>query len=487
MNALLKPFSFVVLSFFMASTISAQSMTLEQVLQQVMDHYPSLKTAALQVQRAQQESLKVESQLGWQLGAQAGISHDLSLFGTPTDSLDLGGSISRSLESGGRLGFNANISRDDADASLSPQLPNPATSTSVDVTYTLPLAKGSDNPLYTEGLASAQAGEQLADAERLAMYDQLATQVIDVFLAAAITRVRIKNIDKTIERTERLKKYIKDQYSLGLTEDKDVLQIEARLKNNQAEKRGLQVAWQQQKISLNRLMGRAWNAELLPEINLVNTDNNDFEFLFEESKHHSPSLNRIKSRLKLADSAIKTARDARQDNLDLVMFLGNKTNAGDTTSGDVDESEVVGGIRLEFSQGLDKSGYDAELYQAQMDRSIALQDQLQILEDLKYDLSSLLAEINAARDALDAYTTSINSEQKKLDEALERYQVGRAGTDDIIQYESELSIAELSFDLQKMELARRLRKLNLLRGQLWKNIRLPEYQLPELELTGKEK
>jgi len=464
--------------FCFVAEASAQSKSFDQVLQQVIDHYPSVKTAVYQVERAQQENKKIESQLGWQLNSQAGFSRDVSAFGTPTDSVRLSAGLSRQLTSGATLGVDAGINRDDASTVFSPSLPNPVTSTSLNLNYRHPLEKGAGNPAYNQGLESAIAGSRLAEADRQAVYDQLAAQVIDLYLAAATTQARIKNIEQSIVRSKRLKKYVKDRLDLGVSEEKDVLQAEAQLKGQQAERQGLLMAWQKQKISLNRLMGKKWDKELYPVTKTsVSLPGESETFLFDQVKQHSPSLLNIKAQLQLAESAIKINRDAKQDNLDLVMFVGNKTNQGDTISGNSSESELVGGVRLEFNRGMDKSGFDAELYQSQIDRGIALQNQKQVLEDLQYELSSLLAETKAGQSALNAYQQSARSEKKKLNEALQRYKEGRADTDQLIQFESQLSLAELSVELQKIELLRRFYGLNLLRGELWATIRIPDIKM----------
>lgn len=467
-------FNFMLL---LSSLAQAESLTLEQVLQRVMDHYPSIKTAAIQVERAQQESKKVGSQLGWQLSAQGGVSRDVSLLGTPTDTVNVAGGLSRKLESGGTFGFDADVTYSDSETTFSPTLPNPATNTSIDLTYRQPLAKGAGNPLYEEGLANAKAGVMVSDAERKLVYDQLASQIIDLFMSAATTRATIVNLERAIERSKRLRAFIKKRESLGLSEDKDILQVEAQLNSQRAEYRGLQMLWQQQQISLNRLMGRDWDAAFEPVfIKTVNISEKDFKTLFPEASAYSPQISAIDARILLADSALRSRRDERENNLDVVLFAGSRTQSGDSANGDVDLSDVVGGVRLEFNQTVDKSGVDAELYQAQLDRSTALQDKRQAIEDLQYDLSSLLAELKVGSDALNAYRRSVKSEKAKLDEAHERYRTGRTDTDQLIQFENELSGAELSLVQQQIEMARRFRRLNLLNGDLWRSIHIPEFE-----------
>ena len=464
------------MSIGFVETASAEEMTLVQVLQRVVDHYPSLKTAAIQVERARQTSKTIDSQLGWQLAAQAGAQRDSTLFGTPTDVIDVGGRLSRTLESGSILSFEASARREDSEGVFSPVIPNPSTTTNVDITYRKPLAKGSDNPLYTEGLAAAKAEVAASRAESETLYDQIASQVIDLYISAATIKARMHNKERAITRAKRLQNFINDRASLGISEDKDILQVNAQISSLQAELGALQTLWQKQLISLNRLMGREWSADLvIPQSVWLTASTSDFNALFQAVKDHSPEIHSVDARIELADSAIRVRRDEREDNVDLVLFVGNRTQDGDTGFGDIDESEVVGGIRLEFKQSVDKIGVDAELYQAQLDRSAALQDKRQLIEDLQYELSSLLAEIEANKDAIKAYKLSVSNEKKKLDDAVKRYRTGRTETDLLIRFEDELSQAEFALELQRLELVRRQYNLKLLQGKLWDTINLPVY------------
>jgi outer membrane protein TolC len=457
------------LSFMLQA--SAQSMNFYQVLQQVVDHYPSVKTALYQLERAQQENKKIESQLGWRLTSQVGVLRDVSAFGTPVDSLNLSASLFRKLATGATVEVAAAISKNDSSNVFSPFQPNPVTLTGINLKYRLPLAKGYNNPLYSQGLEFADAGVRLAEAEQKAIYDLLAGQLIELYLAAAITQAKIKNAEQSIERSKRLKKYIYNRRNLGVAEEKDILQVEALLKNQQAERQGLLVIWQKQKISLNRLMGKKWHQEFYPAIqSVVGFPDKSESFLYAQVKQNSSSLWAIKGQLQQAESAIKIQRDAKKDSLDLLLSIGNKTSAGDTIANDISESELVGGVVLEFNRGIDKRAYDAELYQAQIDRGIALQNKQRVLEDLQYNLFSLLAEIKAGNAALNAYKLSASSEKKKLNEAERRYKKGRADTDQLIQFETQLSMAELAVNLQTIELLRRFYGLSLLRGELWENI-----------------
>ena len=459
------------------TTIYARNLSLEQAIQNVIDHYPSFKTAAMQVERAKLETEKVQSQLGWQLGAQAGMARNVSLFGTPTDVYDLVGSLSRKLEEGENISLQGSISHEDAESAFSAATANPVTKTSIDLNYRQPLLKGSNNPAYKQSLINAEAGVVIAQAEQAKLYDQLAKQIMELYFAAATTQVRLRNAELAIERSKRLYIYNKDRASLGISEDKDLLQVKAQLRSKQAEHRGLQMAWQQQRTALNRLMGRPWDAEIKTSLESLSTPpEKDFQSLYREVKTYSPSLKIIAGRLQLAESLMVSSRDESKDQLDLILFAGGRNSQGDSATGSVDDSEVVGGVRMEYSEAVDKRGVDAATYQAKLDHDIALQDKKQTEEDLQYDLASLVAEFKAGELALKAYDISVISEKKKLNEANQRYRKGRSDTEQLILFESQLSIAELLLDLQRIELARRYRNLSLLRGELWGSIKLPEYQ-----------
>lgn len=446
----------------------AQEMQLEQVLQKVIDHYPSIKTAAIQVERARQQSKIVNSQLGWQFGAQAGVSRDVNIFTSPSDRIDVSGDLSRQLSNGSILSLQAGVHHVDEESVSSPSLANPSTSSIIDLRYRKPLRKGVNNPAFTEGLAAAEADADNSQAELALLYDQLGEQVIDLYAEAATVQARIANSEEALIRARRLKRYIKKRAVLGLSEDKDILQVEAQQSSLNAELKNLTTTWEMQRISLNRLMGFPWDTELQTSYDeIFDIGVEDTDKLFQRLTDYNPQMKQLDARLLLADSALRSQRDQRQDMLDLVMFVGSRTQHGDSAITNLDESELVGGVRLEFSQSIDKNGLDAALYQAQLARSAVLQDKRQLQEDLHYDLLSLLAELTANQESIHAYRLSVASERRKLKDARERYYSGRVDTDQIIQFEDQLSLAEFRLELQRIDHMRRYSRLELLLGNTW--------------------
>ena len=307
---------------------SAQTMSYEQVLQQVVNNYPSLQTTTIAVERARLESVRVESQLGWQLNAAAGAQHDMTLpFGSPTDRINVSGNVSRMLESGDTLGFLADINRDDADRSF-PGAPNPALSTNVGVNYRMPLQQGADNTSLVQSRLQAEVAVAQANAERRNVYDQIAAQVIDLYINAVVINARMENTRQAIQRSQRLLKYNQGRAGLGIAEDKDLLQVRAQLRSREAELTGLDMQWQAQRINLNRLMGRDVDATLQLQRATDTAITQSSDDMLQQATQHSPDMSAIHVRLQQADTALAISRDKRKDKLDLVLNAGYKTLSG---------------------------------------------------------------------------------------------------------------------------------------------------------------
>jgi len=99
------------------------------------------------------------------------------------------GNLKRGLESGGSLSFNANLNREDATTTFSPSLPNPSLSSSVDVSYRHPLAKGANNPEYAQAKDIADANKMISYADQQSRHDQLASRIIELYISAITTHV----------------------------------------------------------------------------------------------------------------------------------------------------------------------------------------------------------------------------------------------------------------------------------------------------------
>jgi len=446
-------------------------LSLEQALARVVESYPSLAVAGAQLARARQENARIESLLGWNLAAQGGYAREVSIIGSPTDRVSLGADLDRRLRSGSTLGLSGSAAREDSELTFAPTIPNPQTTTEFGINYRQPWARGDDFPDYAQGLKTAGATLAIAEADRRGEFEQVARQVAELYYSASATQARLRSAERAIGRAERLLDYVRRNARLGVSETKDLLQAEAQLRARQAERDGLVTAWEQQRVNLNRLMGRPWSEPFRPQApETVPAADADPAAWQGEAERHSPAIQRNRARLDLAEAAIARARDARKDKLDVVYSLGSRARRGDAAVGSVSDSELVGGVRLEYGRALDRRGVDAGLVQAQIDRDIALENIRLVQDDLHYAVYGLARQIEANRNAVESARRSLDVEQRKLAEATERYRRGRTETDRLIQYEAELYLAELSWEQQLIELARRHTELAVVRGALWTRI-----------------
>lgn len=454
-----------------ANASTQSGLTIYQVMQRVLDRYPSLKISEMEVAQAAEQRQQVESSLGWILNSSAGVTHDLTGLGTPSDRLDLSAALSRQLKSGASLSLSGGYRYEDSSLVFSPSFPNPAHTTRLDLSYRMPLAQGQDNPLYAEGIISSEAGYEIARANQLLTRITLAEQVKDLFHASLVTRAQLENARQAVERTRKLSDYINKNFKLGLAEEKDQLQVKAQLHSKLADLSAIELQWKQQQTSLNRLMLEDWNKEIKPA--LIRTDNTakyNIKGLIKATTQYHPVVKISQAQLQVAESQIDTARDSQQDNLDLVLSVGTRTSDGDSTTGTVSEKDWAGSVSIEYKHLFDEKGVSSKYKQALLQKNIALENIVKANDDIRYTVSGLVSEIMAAQVAVASARQKLNSESLKLKEAEKRFRNGRADTAQLIQFQNEYSFAELSYQNQKVDLNNRIIALQIFTGKFWDEI-----------------
>ena len=303
----------VMLSIAVSVAEKMEALTFPQALQKVIDTYPTLDIARLQVEQARQDMLKVESTLGWQLAAEGGANHDVSAFGVPSDVGDAFASLNRTLRSGDSLGVSGGYRYEDSSTSINPLLPNPSERINLDLNYRMLFGQGRNNPQYAQGLVTAEATVLLQKANELGIREQLANQTQDVFYSAASVRAQLATAQSAVDRATRLKQYVAERLELGLAEEKETLQADAQLQARMSDLRTLQVAWEQQRTTLNRLMGRPWDAEFNPILDtepLKITRGEPRPALVKEAEANSPGLLGNKARVLQNEADLELLRDS---------------------------------------------------------------------------------------------------------------------------------------------------------------------------------
>lgn len=468
----------LILTGFLSSIISLSALanenneiTIYQVMQRVLDRYPSLKISEMEVSQAAEQRQQVESSLGWILNSSAGIKHDLTGIGTPSDRLDITGSIGRQLKSGATLSLSGGYTYEDSSLTFSPSLPNPAHTTRLDLSYRLPLSQGQGNPQYTEGLISAEAGYALTKANQLLTRITLAEKVKDLFYSLLATRAQLINAEQAVQRARKLQIYINNNFKLGLTESKDQLQVKAQLDSRLADLHAIQLQWKQQQTSMNRLMLEDWNKAIKPIlISSRNNTNYKINNLIKKTTAYHPAVKITQAQLETAESQIATALDTKRDNLDLVLSVGTRTSDGDSLTGTVSEKDWAGAVSIQYKHLFDDKGVSSKHKQALLGKNIALENMIKTNDDIRYTVSGLVSEIEAAKIAVKSANQKLLSESLKLKEAEQRFRNGRADTAQLIQFQNEYSFAQLAFQNQTVDLNNRIVALQIFTGQFWEEI-----------------
>ena len=468
--------SLIFLSCVIISTpvqaVEKLELTIYQVMQRVLDRYPSLKISEMEVAQAAEQRQQIESSLGWILNSSAGVTHDLTGLGTPSDRLDVNGSIARQLKSGGTLSLSGGYRYEDSSLSFSPALPNPAHTTRLDLSYRMPLSKGEGNPLYTEGVISAEAGHKLAKANQLLTQITLAEKVKDLFYASAQTQARLDNAKQAVQRARNLEVHINKNFKLGLSEDKDKLQARAQTDSKIADLSAIRLQWRQQQSSLIRLMLEEIDQDIHPLlVSTKNSNNYDLVDLIKSTESYHPAVKITQAKLEIAESQINTTLDTKKDSLDLVVSVGSRTSDGNNAiGGNISEQDWAGAVSIEYKHLFDDKGVSSKYKQAQLEKNIALQNIRKTNDDIRYTVSGLVAEIKAAKIAVKTANQKLKSESLKLKEAEHRFRTGRADTAQLIQFQNEYSFAQLAYQNQKVDMNNRVIALQIFTGQFWNEL-----------------
>jgi len=465
----------LMLVFGLSVEAHAQSLSLEQVLQRSVDHQISLKIARMQQQRAALEADKIQSMLGWNIGAGSGYNHDVGFTGAPADKVTVSANANRMLANGDSLSARGQIAYEDSEFAFT-GFPNPNLTSQWTASYRKPLWQGKANPAYAQGLKSAAASDSIAQHQIRVTRDQIASQVVDLYFNLISTNKQIANLKSGQKRTQRLLDYIKGNEKLGLAEARDILQATAQLRSLRAETKAIQVSRQRLVTGLNRLMGRNLDAVIEPEFQYQVINGSNTAALTEMATAYDPRIQIRQAQIDLAQAAIERGRDQRKNKLDTLFSLGLRTSNGDATAFDnsvtsVSEQDWAGAVSVEYQRSMDTRGKDAVIQQAMLDKDIALQEIKSIQEIIQYDVEGLLSERDVTEAALNAYKDRLTSEKAKLKEGEQRYRKGRADTQQLILFENDLNTAQLMVTQQQIEQTRNQARLSLLTGQVWQNIK----------------
>jgi len=452
------------------ATKNVTSKTYETVLARVIAVYPNLQSAILQIQRSSLELNRIYATLGWNAIANTSYTHDLAAFGTPADVLIARGALTRKLESGDSITVDASYNRTDNEFVFIPSLPNPSNDTAINLSYRKPLQKGAGNIEYQSQQDTAIARIDASKADEYDLRDQLARQIASLYFGLATIEVNLANNREGIDRLRRLHEYVIRNKKLGISEEKDTLQSQARLDRKLASLAALETAKNQQIYNLNRLMNLPPSTRFTSSLNYAKQSVPEREMLHDEVFKYSPSLRKAYASKKVAESDIDLQRDNKKDVIDVIVSVGARVKTGPAENNDISQSDFAGKVGLEYRAALDKQGLRASLQQALLNRDIADNQIRQLDIDLNSEIDRLTGLISDQKKSIHSNSRLKLAEQKKFEEAVERFRTGRTNTADLIIFEEDLSLAESTLANSKVDLVSTLNELARLRGVVWNDL-----------------
>jgi outer membrane protein TolC len=444
--------------------------TYEVVLSRVIDAYPNLQSAMLQVQRSTLELDKIYSTLGWQASADTSVGHDLGGFSTPADTVIARGALTRKLQSGDRISVDASYVRTDNEIVFINTLPNPSNDTAINLSYRKPFQKGAGNVEYYSLEEAAKAQISSTQAEEFELRDALAKQVAALYFGLATIEVNLDNTREGIDRLKRLHEFVIRNKKLGISDEKDLLQSQARLDRKLAALVILETARNQQLFNLNRLMNIKARTRFSSQLDYAKKEILARDSLQAQVFSYSPAMSKAYAAKKGAESNIEIQRDNKKDTLDVILSVGARSKTGSTDKTDIDETDLAGKVGLEYRAALDKSGLRAALQQALLNRDIADNQIRQLDIDLNNEIDRLLGLIQDQKKSINSNNRLMQAEQRKFDEAVSRYRSGRTTTADLIIFEEDLSLAESILANSRVDLVSSLNELERLRGAIWQDL-----------------
>jgi len=473
-----------------AMPAAAEEMDLKTAIEAVIDQHPDLAISKLDRRIAQTDSRRIEGMLDPVVTARIGASEET----TPTTSSfqpsetrlgQFSGSISKPLASGGTLGANFNYNRTSqayAPSPLAAQLSsfNPAYRNQINLNYRHPLLKGSERPDYEQSLIATQAGVRVAEMQQLITARMLALKATNAWFQLSSDDINIRIAEQAVKRARDLLNYQQTREKFGLIEAADRLQAEALLAARNTDLQRARALRAASLSNLNRLMLRNPDAEISIQAESAGFSTppatppamGDAVTVAEEQR---AELKLLQAQMDAADAQLTMARDGDQIQLDLIAELGSRalnTTAGGAAAAGFTINDHYASLSVELSEVVGRNSARAALEKAVLQQQRVAAQRVTTLEQIRSDISTAITALRSGKPTLIAARKQAAAEKRKFRAEMKRYREGRSDTATLVQFEGELSRAELSADLQALTLQLASKQLLWAQGNLLESLHI---------------
>lgn len=445
------------------------SYTLSQFVTESINEYTALNIATLNINKLAYEIDKVSSQLGWVATSQGGYYRSASNFGIQTDTVDFGVGLEKKLESGNTFSISGKYAHSDSDQVLFSLSPNPSDTTNLDINYRIPLLEGNGNQQYQFDTRKALIEKNIAEIEKKKIKQDLILKLIDIYYLVATIDSRLETANKSLVRTQKLRKYIKNNINLGLLEKGDVLQVDSQIYTLKLEKQKILDLREKQITAINRFLNKPYLSEfkIVASDLTLNYQSEEDEKIISDVINHDYEVEKLKAQDKLLESALLLSRSNEKNKLDLVFSVGVQNRSGNSSTGSIDDTDTTGMMKFEYRNALDKRAFSSARLQIQVDREKNREQAASLKKDLEYDAYKFLKQVRKSKEIVHLTNKRTNNEELKYKDILKRFKNGRSTTNIVIQFDNERIRSELEYETERYELARRIDLLRLKRGLLF--------------------
>jgi len=447
---------------------ASDSLSLKQVVEAVLANHPDLALSRIKPRIAATEKIRIKGQLDTIISGRSGFTEDqtpVSSAFSPSASkfLQLQGSASKPLASGGTLALGADYTRTDLsfNSPLASQIAsiNPAYRNQVDLSYRHPLLRGAGRPAYHQALAAAEADTDAAAMQLSIVSEQLALRALNLYYQLASNEINVQLANDTVLRARELLAYQRHREEFGLIEAADRLQAEALLATRNMEHQRARAILIQNRAELNRLMLRDPDSPFLVVLD------DDIEAgpgptlaeAMQSAERHRPELRVQQLRLAAADARLAAAKDEQGMQLDVVASLGGRSlndQAATALAQGFSLKDRFVALGLEFSDTWGRHSAKSAVRKAELEKQQILLERAQSLERIKDELTTALTALKTGTDTLDSASRRAEAERRKFEAEIDRYRDGRSDTATIVQFEGDLRVAELAHAIEGISLRR---------------------------------
>ena len=460
-----------------------QTISLAEVVRQVIRHHPDLRVAHIETEQARTEQQNTEGQLDptYNLNLLASEDQTPSNFTfNPTLSsrfLQVKGGITQPLDNGASVTVSADYNRTLQTFAKGPgsfTRFDPFYHNQIDISYRHPLLRGAGRPQYHQQLAAALADASAAEQQELVAARALSRKAIQLYFDIAADEANRKLAADAATRAKKLLRYQKMREQFGLIEKADRLQAEALLATRNMDLARAEAALVRDVTALNRLMLRDAHASLATDDSQrLDAPLPDIEDAMQDVSARRPELQALDARMQAAEARLKQAEDTGNAQLDIVGQVGSRSLAGSpgiAARQGFSVADRFASIGVEISDTITNNAARAAIRKAALEREKVRAERSQTIELIKDDLSNILALLETGRKTWRAALARVAAEKKKYTAELQRYRAGRSDTATVIQFEGDLRTAEIEAALRRIALLRNQRQLAWIRGTLFSEL-----------------